>query len=108
MSGKVAVVTDSSFEAQVLDAEGPVLVHFRAEWAGPSKMLAPILEEVASEYAGRLTITELDIDRSPATAPKYDVNGIPTLLLFKHGSATARRVGALSKGQVTEFLDENL
>ncbi|MEU4178079.1 thioredoxin domain-containing protein [Streptomyces sp. NPDC026589] len=108
MSGNVIVVTDSSFAAHVLDGGGPVLVHFRAEWAGPSKMLTPILEEVASAYAGRFTIAELDIDQSPATAPKYDIDGIPTLLLFKHGSATARKVGALSKGQVTDFLDEHL
>uniref|UniRef100_A0AAU2W545 Thioredoxin n=1 Tax=Streptomyces sp. NBC_00008 TaxID=2903610 RepID=A0AAU2W545_9ACTN len=108
MTAEIVQLTDASFDGDVIEAAGPVLVDFWAEWAGPCKMIAPLLEEVAQEYAGRLTVAKLNIDQNPATAPQYDVRGLPTLLLFKAGQVTATRVGALSKGQLTEFIDENL
>lgn len=108
MSDKIIHLTDSSFEADVLKAEGPILVDFWAEWCGPCKMIAPILDEIAEEFEGKLTITKLNIDQNPATAPKYGIRGIPTLLLFKHGEVAATKVGALSKGQLKDFLNANL
>ncbi|AYZ31053.1 thioredoxin TrxA [Serratia sp. FDAARGOS_506] len=108
MSDKIIHLTDSSFEADVLKAEGPILVDFWAEWCGPCKMIAPILDEVAEEFEGKLTITKLNIDQNPATAPKYGIRGIPTLLLFKNGEVAATKVGALSKGQLKDFLNANL
>lgn len=108
MSDKIIHLTDSSFDADVLKAEGPVLVDFWAEWCGPCKMIAPILDEIAEEFAGKLTISKLNIDQNPATAPKYGIRGIPTLLLFKNGEVAATKVGALSKGQLKEFLGANL
>lgn len=101
-------VSDAGFAGDVLGAKGPVLVDFWAEWAGPCKMIEPILAEVSQEYAGRLTIAKLNIDRNPDTAPKYDIKGVPALLLFSNGSEIARKVGALSKGQLKEFLDAHL
>ncbi|MCW2257279.1 thioredoxin 1 [Providencia alcalifaciens] len=108
MSDKIIHTTDASFEAEVLKASSPVLVDFWAAWCGPCKMIAPILDEVSEEYTGKLTIAKLNIDDNPATAPKYGIRGIPTLLLFKNGSVAATKVGALSKTQLKEFLDENL
>ncbi|AGE15976.1 thioredoxin [Serratia sp. OLHL2] len=108
MSDKIIHLTDSSFEADVLKAEGPILVDFWAEWCGPCKMIAPILDEIAEEFEGKLTITKLNIDQNPATAPKYGIRGIPTLLLFKNGEVAATKVGALSKGQLKDFLNANL
>ncbi|MDI3444423.1 thioredoxin TrxA [Serratia sp. IR-2025] len=108
MSDKIIHLTDSSFEADVLKAEGPTLVDFWAEWCGPCKMIAPILDEIAEEFEGKLTITKLNIDQNPATAPKYGIRGIPTLLLFKNGEVAATKVGALSKGQLKDFLNANL
>ena len=105
MSDQIKHVTDASFEADVLKSGQPVLVDYWAAWCGPCKMIAPILEEVASEYAGRLTVAKLNVDENQDTAAKYGVRGIPTLMLFKDGQAAATKVGALSKSQLTAFLD---
>ncbi|MCX8959022.1 thioredoxin TrxA [Erwinia psidii] len=107
-SDKIVHLTDDSFEIDVLKAEALTLVDFWAEWCGPCKMIAPILSEVAEEYDGRLTIAKLNIDENPGTAPKYGIRGIPTLLLFKNGEVVATKVGALSKGQLKEFINANL
>ena len=108
MSDKIIHLTDDSFDSDVLKAEGPILVDFWAEWCGPCKMIAPILNEVAQEYAGRVTVAKLNIDHNADTPPKYGIRGIPTLLLFKNGEVAATKVGALSKTQLKEFLDVNL
>lgn len=99
---------DASFEEDVLKADKPVLVDFWAEWCGPCKMIAPILEEIAVDYADKLVIAKFNIDESPATPPRYGIRGIPTLMLFKDGNVEATKVGALSKSQLTAFLDGNL
>lgn len=108
MSDKIIQLSDDKFEADVINAEGPVLVDFWAEWCGPCKMIAPILEEVATEFDGKLTVGKLNVDENNETPPKYGIRGIPTLLLFKNGNVAATKVGALSKAQLTEFLNENL
>ncbi|GAD91044.1 MULTISPECIES: thioredoxin TrxA [Vibrio] len=108
MSDKILQLSDDGFESDVIKAAGPVLVDFWAEWCGPCKMIAPILNEISEEYAGKLTIGKLNIDHNPATPPKYGIRGIPTLLLFKDGSVAATKVGALSKTQLKEFLDANI
>jgi thioredoxin 1 len=101
-------VTDSNFEDEVLNADKPVLVDYWAEWCGPCKMTAPILDEVSDEYADRLKVAKLNIDENPNTPPKYGVRGIPTLMLFKDGNVEATKVGALSKAQLSAFVEENL
>ncbi|WP_053213256.1 thioredoxin TrxA [Pseudomonas sp. Q12-87] len=98
-------VSDASFEADVLKAEGAVLVDYWAEWCGPCKMIAPVLDEIAESYKGKLTIAKLNIDENQETPPKYGVRGIPTLMLFKNGNVEATKVGALSKSQLMAFLD---
>lgn len=105
MSGDIVYVTDDSFEQDVLQSEIPVLVDYWAEWCGPCKMIAPILEEVVSEYAGKLKIAKLNIDENSATPPKFGIRGIPTLMIFKDGDVEATKVGALSKSQLTAFID---
>lgn len=100
--------SDATFEAEVLKSDLPVLVDFWAEWCGPCKMITPILDEVSGEYAGRVVIAKLNIDENPGTPPKYGVRGIPTLVLFKNGEVDATHVGALSKSQLTAFLEANL
>jgi thioredoxin 1 len=101
-------VTDETFEAEVLKSETPVLVDYWAEWCGPCKSIAPILDEVAKEYEGRLKVAKINVDESQLTPAKFGIRGIPTLMLFKNGNVEATRVGALSKSQLTAFLDSNI
>lgn len=108
MSENIVQVSDATFDAEVLQAAGAVLVDYWADWCGPCKMIAPILEEVAGEYAGKLKVAKLNIDENQATPPKYGIRGIPTLMLFVGGEVKATKVGALSKSQLTAFLDSNL
>ncbi len=108
MTDKIVHISDDSFEADVLQAEQPVLVDFWAEWCGPCKMIAPILDEIASEYADKMRVAKLNIDENPQTPPKFNVRGIPTLLLFKGGAVAAQKVGAVSKSQLAAFLEEHL
>ena len=108
MSDNIQEVTDQSFEQDVLQASKPVLVDYWAEWCGPCKAIAPILEEIARDYADRLTIAKLNIDENPDTPPKYGIRGIPTLMLFKNGNVEATKIGALSKSQLTAFIDSNV
>jgi len=108
MSDTIVHVTDETFEEDVLKANDPVLVDYWAEWCGPCKMIAPVLEEIGAEYAGRLKIAKLNIDENPETPPKYGIRGIPTLMLFKGGNVEATKVGAVSKSQLSAFIDSNL
>ena len=107
MSDLVLHVSDANFNDTVLKAKGPVLVDYWAEWCGPCKMIAPVLDEIAAEYQGKLTIAKLNIDENQKTPQHYGVRGIPTLMLFKDGEVEATKVGALTKSQLTAFLDSN-
>ena len=106
MSEHIVHVSDASFDADVLNADLPVLVDFWAEWCGPYKMIAPVLDEIATEYAGKLKVCKVDVDANPDIPPKFGIRGIPTLILFKGGSAEATKVGALSKSQLVDFIKE--
>jgi thioredoxin 1 len=108
MSDNILTLTDDSFDVDVLQSDTPVLVDYWAEWCGPCKMIAPVLEEIADEYAGKLKIAKLNIDQNEATAPKYGVRGIPTLMIFKGGNVEGTKVGALSKSQLTAFIDSTI
>jgi thioredoxin 1 len=108
VSDNIVYLTDESFQHEVLESSEPVLVDYWAEWCGPCKMIAPILTEIATEYKGRIKVAKLNIDDNPQTPPKYGIRGIPTLMLFKDGNVEATKVGALSKSQLTAFIDTNL
>ncbi len=108
MSSEIKHVSDTTFDNDVLKADGPVLVDFWADWCGPCKMIAPILDEVSKEYEGKVRVAKLNIDENPATPPKYGIRGIPTLMLFKNGNVEATKVGAVSKSQLTAFIDSNV
>ena len=108
MSENILHISDASFENEVLKSDKPVLVDYWAEWCGPCKMIAPILEELSVEYGEKVKIAKLNIDENPDTPPKYGIRGIPTLMLFKNGNVEATKVGALSKSQLTAFLDSNI
>ena len=108
MSEHILHVTDAAFKSEVLDSTTPTLVDFWAEWCGPCKMIAPILDDVAKEYAGKLKVAKLNIDDNPKTPGEFGIRGIPTLLLFKNGAVEAQKVGALSKSQLTAFIDSNI
>jgi thioredoxin len=108
MSEHITHLSDDAFEQEVLQSTIPVLVDYWAEWCGPCKMIAPILEEISKEYQGRLKVAKLNIDDNQQTPPKYGIRGIPTLMLFKNGNVEATKVGALSKSQLTAFIDSNI
>ncbi|MDX1442902.1 MAG: thioredoxin TrxA [Gammaproteobacteria bacterium] len=108
MSEKIVHTTDDGFENDVLQADVPVLVDYWAEWCGPCKMIAPVLDEIADEYEGKLKIVKLNIDENPQTPPKFGIRGIPTLMMFKNGAPEATKVGAVSKSQLAAFIETNL
>ena len=108
MSEQITHVTDDNFEDEVLGSDKPVLVDYWAEWCGPCKMITPILNDIAEEYGDKLRIAKLNIDENPATPPKYGIRGIPTLMLFKDGNVEATKVGAVSKSQLTAFIDQHI
>jgi thioredoxin 1 len=105
---EIVHITDATFDSEVLKSDKPVLVDFWADWCGPCKMIAPILDDVSKDYAGKLKVAKLNIDENPATPPKYGIRGIPTLMIFKSGNVEATKVGAVSKSQLTAFIDSNL
>ncbi len=108
LSENIIEVTDDSFEDEVLNSSEPVLVDYWAEWCGPCKMITPVLEEIASDYSGKIKVVKLNIDDNPDTPPKFGIRGIPTLMLFKGGEVEATKVGALSKSQLTAFIDSSI
>ncbi|MCU7891119.1 MAG: thioredoxin TrxA [Candidatus Thiodiazotropha sp. (ex Ustalcina ferruginea)] len=108
MSEQIVHVTDDSFESEVIQSNQPVLIDYWAEWCGPCKMIAPVLDDIASDYNGKLKVVKLNIDENPNTPPRYGIRGIPTLMLFKNGEVEATKVGAVSKSQLVAFIDSNL
>ena len=108
VSEKITHITDATFDEEVLQSDQAVLVDYWAEWCGPCKMIAPILDEIVDEYEGRLKIKKLNIDDNPETPPKFGIRGIPTLMIFKAGDVHATKVGALSKSQLTAFIDQSI
>ncbi len=108
MSEKITHITDETFEDEVLNAEQPVLIDYWAEWCGPCKMIAPVLDEIAEDYDDKLKVVKLNIDDNPETPPKYGIRGIPTLMIFKNGNVEATKVGAVSKSQLTAFIDSSI
>jgi len=108
MSEQIVHVTDDSFESEVIQSSQPVLIDYWAEWCGPCKMIAPVLDDIASDYDGKLKVVKLNIDENPNTPPRYGIRGIPTLMLFKNGEVEATKVGAVSKTQLVAFIDSNL
>lgn len=108
MSDLVLHVSDADFNETVINSAGPVLLDYWAEWCGPCKMIAPVLDEVAAEYKGKLTVAKLNIDENPKTPQQYGVRGIPTLMIFKNGELEATKVGALTKSQLAAFIDSNI
>jgi thioredoxin 1 len=107
-SEHIVAISDDNFEQEVLQSDKPVLVDYWAEWCGPCKMIAPILDDIAADYSDRIKIGKLNIDENPNTPPKFGIRGIPTLMIFKNGAVDATKVGALSKSQLTAFLDEHI
>ena len=101
-------ISDTSFEADVLKASGPVLVDYWAEWCGPCKMIAPVLDELAAAYQGKLTIAKMNVDENREIPAKFGIRGIPTLMVFKNGELAATKVGAMSKAQLSAFIDQSL
>ena len=108
MTDNITTISDAYFEADVLHSDKPVLVDFWAEWCGPCKMVAPVIDEVAKEYAGKVNFAKMDVDSNQATPAKFGIRGIPTLILFKNGAIVSQKVGALSKSQLMAFIDSNI
>ncbi len=108
MSNNIIAISDSSFENEVIESKIPVLVDFWAQWCGPCKAIAPILEEISTKYSDKIKITKMDVDQNPGTPPKFGVRGIPTLILFKDGQVKATQVGLLSKAELVSFIEEHI
>lgn len=108
MSNNILAISDGTFESEVIQAKQPVLVDFWAQWCGPCKAIAPILEDISQEYSGKVKIVKIDVDHNPGTPPKFGVRGIPTLILFKDGQVKATQVGMLSKSDLLKFIENHL